>query len=223
MTHPTDLFGQLFAAAFDVLKTFRPRRPIHTQGVLLSGTLERLGSGEPSAIAFLDTPGTTPVSARLSRSLGLPISWPDIIGLALRLRTDDGDADVLLASTGWRVPARFALTAHATAGVARFTSLMPYRSPRGPVILGARTTSADPGAPGRFRPDTVWQLDLYWARPLGPWRKFGSLRLVPELDAEGRVEDTRARFDPLLNILPTAGTYPWTRRLREHSYRLARR
>lgn len=223
MTHPTDVFGQLFAAAFDFLKTFRPRRPIHTQGVLLTGTLERLGTGEPSGIAFLDAPGTTPVSARLSRSLGLPISWPDIIGLALRLKTDDGDADVLLASTGWRVPARFALTWHRTAGAARLTSLMPYRSPKGAVILGVRTTSEDPGAPGRLRGDTLWELDLYWARPLGPWRKFGSLRLAPKLDGEGKVQDTRSRFDPLLNVLPTAGTYEWTRRLREHSYRLARR
>lgn len=223
MTHPTDLFGKLFAAAFDILKTFRPRRPIHPQGVLLTGTLERGGTGEPSGIAFLDAAGTTRVSARLSRSLGLPIFWPDIIGLALRLRTDDGDADVLLASTGWRVPGRFALTWHRTAGAARLTSLMPYRSPKGSVILGARTTSEDPGAPGHFRPDTLWEIDLCWARPLGPWRKFASLRLAPELDGDGKVQDTRSRFDPLLNVLPTAGTYEWTRRLREHSYRLARR
>lgn len=221
--HPTDYFGQLFAAAFDVLKTYRPRRPIHTQGVLLGGTLERLGSGQPSGIDFLDTPGRTPVTARLSRSLGVPISWPDFIGLAIRLQTDDGDGDLLLASTGWRVPGRFALTVHRTAGVARLTSLMPYRGRMGPVLLGAKTTSPDPGAPGRLSPEAVWELDLFWARPLGPWRKFGSLRLAPEVDSEGRVQDTALRFDPLLNVLPTAGTYEWTRRVREHAYRLARR
>ncbi|WP_246036216.1 hypothetical protein [Sinomonas susongensis] len=222
MTHPTDLLGQLFAGAFDVLKTFRPRRPIHPQGVLLKGTLERVGGGPPSGIDFLDTPGTTPVTARLSRSLGVPVSWPDIVGLAVRLHTDDGDADVLLASTGWRVPNRFALTWHRTAGAARLTSLMPYRGRKGPVLLGATTRGADPGAPGRYRPDTEWELDLFWASPLGPWRRFGSLRLGAELDGEGRVQDTALRFDPLLSVLPTAGTYEWTRRLREHSYRLAR-
>lgn len=220
--HPSDLFGQLFAAAFDLIKTYRPRRPIHPQGVLLTGTLERMGGGAPSGIDFLDTTGTTRVTARLSRSLGVPISWPDIIGLAVRLHTDDGDGDVLLASTGWRVPDRLALTWHRTVGAARLTSLMPYRGLKGAVLLGAKTTGADPGAPGRFRPDAEWELDLFWASPRGPWRRFGSLRLVPELSAEGRVQDTALRFDPLLNVLPSAGTYEWTRRLREHSYRLAR-
>ncbi|MCH6471348.1 hypothetical protein [Sinomonas terrae] len=220
--HPTDYFGQLFAAAFDVLKTYRPRRPIHPQGVLFKGSLERIGGGAASGIDFLDTTGTNAVTARLSRSLGVPISWPDIIGLAIRVHTDDGDADVLLASTGWRVPDRFALTCHRTAGAARLSSLMPYRGRKGAVLIGAKTTSADPGAPGRVRPDALWELDLFWAKPTGPWRRFGLLSLTPDLDAEGRVQDTALRFDPLLNVLPTAGTYEWTRRLREHSYRLAR-
>jgi hypothetical protein len=222
VTHPTDLFGELFASAFGVVKTYRPRRPIHPQGVLLTGTLERTGGGAPAGLDFLDAIGATPVTARLSRSLGVPLSWPDIIGLAVRLHTDDGDGDLLLASTGWRVPDRFALTWHRTAGPARLTSLMPYRGRKGPVLLGAKTTGPDPGAPGRFPPDASWELDLFWASPLGPWRRFGSLRLAPELSAEGGVHDTALRFDPLLNVLPGAGTYEWTRRLREHSYRLAR-
>ncbi|WP_430297800.1 hypothetical protein [Sinomonas sp. B1-1] len=220
MTHPTTLFGRLFAGAFGVVKAFRPNRPIHTQGVLLSGTLELTGAA--SGIPFLDGAASLPVTARLSRSFGFPVAWPDFIGLAVRVRAGDADADLLLASTGWRVPGRFALLMHRTPGGARLTSLMPYRGARGAVLLGARTVGADPGAPGRFRPDARWDLELFRATPLGPWNRCGSLRLTPVLDADGRVQDTPLRFDPLLNQLPTAQTYSWTRRLREHSYRLAR-
>ena len=224
--HPTSLFGRLFAGAFAAVKAFRPDRPIHPKGVLLAGTLRidgGAGSGRAgSGIGLLDSGGTVPVRARLSRSLGFGPSWPDIIGLAVRLETHDGDADLLLASTGWRVPGRWALTMHRTAGAARLTSLMPYRGNHGAVILGARTTGPDPGSPGRFRPDTLWDLELFWATPRGNWERCGSLHLAPVLDDAGQVQDTPLRFDPLVNVLPGAGTYGWTRRLREHSYRLAR-
>ena len=220
--HPTSLFGRLFAGAFAAIKAVRPNRPIHPKGVLLAGSLT-IDGGAGSGIALLDSPGTVPARARLSRSLGFGPSWPDVIGLAVRLETDDGVADLLLASTGWRVPGRWALTMHRTAGAARLTSLMPYRGASGAVILGARTVGRDPGAPGRFRPDARWDLELFWASPRGDWTRCGSLRLAPVLDEAGRVQDTPLRFDPLLNVLPGARTYGWTRRLREHSYRLARR
>ncbi|GAB3270279.1 hypothetical protein GCM10027449_05200 [Sinomonas notoginsengisoli] len=216
----TSMFGRLFAAGFGAVKALRPHRPIHTQGVLLAGSLEV--DGGTSGIPFLDTPSSTPVTARLSRSLGLPLPWPDIIGLALRFPKHDGDADLLLASTGWGVPGRFFLTMHRTAGPANLTSLMPYRGSRGAVLLGARTLGSDPGSPGRFAPDAEWELALSWTAPRGVWHRCGRIILAPVLDSEGRVQDTPERFDPLLNELPTAGTYGWTRRLREHSYRRAR-
>ncbi|GHG58297.1 hypothetical protein GCM10012320_31940 [Sinomonas cellulolyticus] len=218
--HPTSFFGRLFAAGFGAVKAVRPDRPIHPQGVLLTGTLEISGGG--SGIPFLDAASKEAVTARLSRSIGLPVQWPDIIGLAVRFPAEGRTADVLLASTGWRVPGRFCLTMHRTAGAARLTSLMPYRGPRGPVILGARTRGADPGAPGRISPNADWHLELFWATPLGAWHRFGSLRLRPALGPDGTIQDTSLRFDPLLSPLPTAGTYAWTRRLREHSYRRAR-
>ncbi|MDQ0260378.1 hypothetical protein J2W20_002282 [Sinomonas atrocyanea] len=216
----TTSFGRLFAAGFGAVKALRPDRPIHPQGVLMNGTLEITGGA--AGIPFLDTPSSRTVAARLSRSLGLPSGWPDILGLALRFPTDDGAADLLLASTGWRVPGRFCLTAHRTAGAARLTSLMPYRGSRGPVLLGARTLGPDPGAPGRLRDSATWTLALSWATPLGRWHRFGALHLTPALGDDGAVRDSALRFDPLLNPLPTAGTYGWTRRLREYSYRRAR-
>ncbi|MGY3566184.1 hypothetical protein [Sinomonas sp. RB5] len=218
--HPTSAFGRLFAAGFGAVKALRPDRPIHPQGALMNGTLEITGGA--SGIPFLDTPSSRTVAARLSRSLGLPVRWPDIFGLAMRFPTDDGAADLLLASTGWRVPGRFCLTAHRTVGAAALTSLMPYRGPHGPVLIGARTLGPDPGAPGRVKDTATWNLALSWATPLGRWHRFGALHLAPALGPDGAVVDTELRFDPLLSPLPTAGTYGWTRRLREHSYRRAR-
>lgn len=218
---PASALGRVFAAGFGAVKALRPDRPIHPQGVLLTGTLA-VDGGADSGIPFLDTPSSTTVTARLSRSLGLPKDWPDIIGLAVRVPTGDAAADLLLASTGWRVPGRFLLTMHRTAGASRLTSLMPYRGARGPVLLGARTLGPDPGAPGRISADATWNLALSWTAPLGRWRRFGALHLAPALGSDGNVRDTPLRFDPLLNPLPSAGTYAWTRGLREHSYRRAR-
>jgi hypothetical protein len=233
--HPTNAFGRLFAAAFAGVKLFRPHRPIHPKGVLFTGMLEKTGEGT-SGIAWLDEPGTAPVTARLSRSLGFPAACPDIIGLALRVQTGrvqtgSGEADILLASTGWNVPARFALLMHRTPGRARLTFLMPYRGNRGPVLLGARTTGADPGSPGTVAAGADWTLDLFHTRPTGQWTRFGALHLtsagsrVPasSVSPGGQAADTDLRFDPLLNVLPGADIYGWTWRLREHSYRLARR
>lgn len=229
--HPTNAFGRLFAAAFAGVKLFRPHRPIHPRGVLFTGRLEKTGEGT-SGIVWLDEQGSALVTARLSRSLGFPASWPDIIGLAVRVQTGAGEADILLASTGWNVPARFALLMHRTAGRARLTSLMPYRGSGGPVLLGARTTGGDPGSPGTVPAGTDWTLDLFHARPTGEWTRFGALHLtsagsqVPASSAapgSTQAVDTDLRFDPLLNVLPGAEIYGWTWRLREHSYRLARR
>jgi hypothetical protein len=137
-------------------------------------------------------------------------------------------ADILFASTGWGVPARYAPLPKLDVGAARFTTLMPYKGADGPVLLGLRTLSLPPGATGRaetganFKDALTagdWVLALSFAKPAGRWVHAGTLRLraVPGPD------DTPIRFDPLEHPLPGAGTYPWARRLRERSYRTARR
>jgi len=162
------------------------------------------------------------VKARFSRSVGLPQRLPDILGLALRLTpsasgTADGGgtADVLFASTGWRFPGRFLLRPKLDVAGAAFTTLMPYRGKKGPVLLGLRTLSLPAGSLA----DGEWVLALYWATPVGPWRQCGELRLR----AASEPSDTPLRFNPLENQLPGARIYAWTRRLRERSYRAAQR
>lgn len=213
----TEAAGRAFAAMFRVLKLARPDRPIHPQGIGLAGHLTRAGSsGATSGLEWLDTPGIDSVRARFSRSVGLPQQLPDVLGLALRVTPSSGViTDVLFASTGWLLPGRFLLQPKLDVASATFTTLMPYRGGKGPVLLGLRTSElpAGPLTSGE------WVLHLYWAKPTGPWRECGELRLR----AEPEPADTPLRFNPLENQPPGAQTYAWTRRLREHSYRAAQR
>jgi len=85
------------------------------------------------------------------------------------------------------------------------TTLLPYRSPTGPVLLAARPTR-----PGRY--------DLLWARPTGGWQRFAELVL-----AHGDRHDAALSFDPMTHALPGLPGYEWTRRLRRPAYASARR
>ena len=215
--------GKAFAAGFTLLKVFRPDRPIHPAGVALVGTVERR-PGAASGIAWVDSPGSSAVLARFSKSIGTPSGWPDILGLAVRISTDTGPADILLASTPMPWPGRLLLTARRYAHNGTFSSLMPYRGTHGPVLLAARAEPAGPrlpATPDAFRQALgakAWTLGLYSARPTGPWTRFGTLTLSLAQDNK----DTPTRFDPLNNVLPGAGTYAWASRLRRPSYSAAR-
>ena len=217
--------GHVFALIFRTLKKVRPDRPIHPDGVALVGTLERYGHDLASGISWVDSPGTDHVTARLSRSLGLPDALPDILGLAVRIPKGEGHADVLLASTGASRAGRFILTLHRSPTAAVFTTLMPYKGEAGPVLLAARTLQAPAlplAAPGPFRRalgENLWALGFYYSRPGGTWTQFATLTLgiAPGL------ADTATRYDPVLNPLSGSGTYRWARRLREPSYTAARR
>lgn len=219
--------GSAFAAVFRAIKVVRPQRPIHPKGIQLVGTLERdSGVRAPSGIPWLDTAGSNVVDARLSRSIGLPDAFPDIIGLAVRFTEQDKLSDMLLATTGPTGLGRFILRLRRDAAAAVFSSMMPYKSDDGPVLIAARTIRSPdrlPVEPSAFRSllgSGSWILELHHASPLGPWTRFGTLTLSP---ADSLGQDTAERYDPVLNPLPTAGTYGWTRRLREPSYALARR
>lgn len=219
-----NLAGSAIAAGFRAIKTVRPVRPNHPKGILLTGTVER-EAGAATGIDWIDTPGSNPVVARLSRSIGLPPSLPDILGLALRVTNDGAESDILLASTGHTGLGRFVLRPKRDAATTVFSSMMPYKSKGGPVLLAARTIQGParlPATPEAF-PDSLraatWVLELHHAAPMGPWNRFGTLTLA----VDQNVQDTAIRFDPALNPLPGTGTYGWIRRLREPAYEAARR
>ena len=162
-------------------------------------------------VPWIDGPGTDDAQVRLSRAMGLPSGWPDIFGLAIRIPlSPDRHSDLLFATTGRTIVGRFTLLPRRRPTAGSYSTLIPYRTASGPLLLSAR--------PGGDRTFT-----LECARPAGAWRTFGELTLVsvPAGDL-GDTDDVGPTFDPVLNQIEGLGYYPWAARLREGSYRAAR-
>lgn len=215
--------GILLRGVFAALAVVRRPRPIHPHGVALHGTATWTGPSQ-SGIRWVDDPPAAPqrVTARTSRSIGLPAPAPDVVGLALRFETPDGDADLELASTGAGVPGRFLLTLHGSPSRAHLGTLLPYLGGRGPVLLAARTITpddlpVDPHALAARLEREPWRLRLFVATPLGRWHPFAEL----ELRATGT--DTPTRFDAGRRLLPGARMPRWVRALRQPSYDVVQR
>jgi hypothetical protein len=205
----TTVGGQVLRAATRTVAAARPAdKPLHPEGSVLRGRLERSGGTVPSGVAWLDEPGEDEVLVRLSRAVGLPAPAPDVFGLALRVPAPGGrHGDLLFASTGLGRLTRFTLTAGRSPAARPLTTLLPYRTDHGPVVLSA--VHRDHG-----------MVLLSWARGAGPWQRFAQLALgvAPEVHSDEPIS-----FDPLLNTVPGLDNYRWVTRLREPSYLTARR
>ncbi|MEP9362683.1 hypothetical protein ABLE68_06940 [Nocardioides sp. CN2-186] len=194
--------GAVLAQATRALATVRPAaKPLHPRGVVLRGRIYRHGSPEPVGVPWLDEPGEDDVQVRLSRAIGLPSAMPDIHGLAVRV----GSGDLLFASTGWGRLSRFVLTASRDPRGRPMTTLLPYRTDAGPVLLGARAVGAE-------------TFELAWAHRAGDWQPFAVLRL-----STARAADQHLSFDPVRHQVDGLQQYPSVVRLREPSYVRARR
>jgi len=185
------------------------RKPLHPSGRVVSARLQRLGLRSGVGVAFLDEPGDELVLVRESRAVGLPERLPDIQGLAIRATNPDGSpGDLLLASTGWGRLTRYVLTPSFTTYGRPMTTLLPYQSPRGPLLLGARS-------------DGAGVVELSCAVGSGPWRSCAELTVSDDDDDAAR--DRTISFDPVMNQIPGLQQYPAVVRLREPAYRSARR
>jgi hypothetical protein len=199
--------GQILRAVTGLVAARPAAKPLHPDGALVRGTLQRTGGGRSGA-DWLDGTGDDEVLVRQSRAVGLPAPAPDIFGLALRVPTGGGGyGDLLFASTGLGRLTRFTLTAARSPYRRPLTTLLPYRTSAGPVLLSAV-----------FRDETT--VGLSWAVGAGAWHPFAELRLRDEPVGEA---DGPVSFDPVRNTLPGLVTYDWVRRLREPAYLTARR
>jgi hypothetical protein len=197
--------GAVLAAATRTIAFLRPaEKPLHPEGVTLVGRLSRHGSDVTTGVAWLDDTGQDEVVVRLSRALGLPTVLPDIHGLALRVPVGEGHGDLLLASTGWGRLGRFVLAFGRRPETRPLTTLLPYRTAAGALVLGARA-----GGPGSY--------ELSWAPYDGTWHRFATLEV-----SDRHAEDQDISFDPVLNQVTGLTQYPAVVRLREPSYLLAR-
>ena len=218
------VIGRVLRALFAAIMLVRRPRPIHADGVVLRGMLRRLPGRVRTGIRWIDDgPSEEPVLARASRSAGFPPPWPDFTGLALRFAGDGGEpADLELASTGFAFPSRFWLIPHQSPSRARLGTLLPYRTPSGPLLICARTISPDdlPVAmhdlAGRLE-DEPWRLRFYTASPRGKWRPFAEAELRR---AEGPL-DAPLRFDAVRHPLPGTAQYAWVEAVRQPSYELS--
>ncbi|MCD9199787.1 hypothetical protein [Aeromicrobium wangtongii] len=206
--------GLVLQAAAGIAGLVRPAaKPLHPAGSLVAVTIHRYGMRdvERLGVPFVDEPGTTEAWVRFSRAAGLPRSLPDVHGIALRIpgaAADGADADVLLATTGMGRISRFVLVPARSRGSAAYSTLLPYRSPRGAVVLAAVPEDEDAST-----------MTLAAATPGGQWIAFADL-CVAESSASGSGDEIS--FDPILNMLDGLSYYLWATRLREGSYRAAR-
>lgn len=199
--------------AFGAVALLRRSKPLHPKGLLRPGVLEVTESEGTTGVPLLDTPDRHPCLVRTSRAIGLPLSLPDIHGLAVRLELEGKTADLLLAGTrsGWW--GRHVLVPRRAAGRGPLTTLIPARSPHGPLLLGL------------FPDRGVDELDprgfsLQISRPGGPWTTCGHLTILAHRP-EGA--DPPLRFDPVTHPIPQLDHYRSVRYLRQPSYALARR
>lgn len=205
--HLTDrlssLGGEVLAGVIRTMAVRPAARPLHPRGRVVHATLRHHVPDRPTGVPWLDTPGEEGVLVRVSRAVGLPSLLPDIQGVAVRAQFRPGPADLLFASTGLGAATRFLLTPAWELAGRPLTTLLPYRSPRGPLVLGLRVISRD-------------RLELLVSGATGKWSRAGELLLGEEsLDQE-------LDLDPVCHEVPGMPNYDWVRRLREPSYALSR-
>ncbi len=199
--------GAVLAGVFGAWARLRGK-PLHPDGGVREARLERTGSPERTGVPWIDEPGTDACLVRFSRATGVPAPLPDVHGVALRVpRQDGGHGDVLASTTGTGRVGRFLLVATRETTGAAHTTLMPYRTPTGPLLVA-------------FLPQGDDVFAVAHARPRGGWTRFGTLRVQGEASTE---DDDAIAFDPMTNRLPGLDMYPWVERLREGAYRASRR
>lgn len=203
--------GRALAWGLGTVARLRRGKPLHPRGEISRAVLE-VTDPVPDAGAFLGSRGRYVGLARRATAMGLPAPLPDIDGLALRLVVDERDADLLLASTGTGRWTQHLLAPHRSGALVPLTTLFPFETGAGRVVLGLFPTTD--GADGRGS-----AYDVRASISSGSWRPVGHLTLEP-MPAE---DQPALRFDPVRNTPPGLTTHPVIARLRDPAYVAARR
>ena len=185
---------RLGTAAFRAASRLRGERAIHARGRTLTARV-RVTGGARTGAPLLDTAAEHSALVRVSRSVGLPLPLPDVLGLAVRVLDAHGPGrhqDLLLDST--REPALLRRLPWPARDHLRplHGSLLPYDVAGRRLLIGARALPGQPGATLDDLPDR-FDLELLIATPRGPWQVWAVLSSDGVLPApEGR----RTRFNP---------------------------
>ncbi|WP_067893807.1 DUF1990 family protein [Actinomadura chibensis] len=196
-----------FARSFALAARRLRHRPLHPKGLVADAVLRLHGTSQIWGVPLLDDQTELRGKARLSRAIGLPPAFPDILGLALRWAqpSDDQDtAELLLATTGRTILGRRLLRPMNRWTPAFYGSLLAYRVGDRRVLLGAvargpRRAPADLPTLARALDDRPLLFDLMVATEYGPWERFGELRLTGPARGDEREP---MRFNPALHPVP---------------------
>ncbi len=201
--------GAVLGAAALVAAHVRRTKPLHPDGRAGRGTLhvDPEGGSGGSGVPLLDQPGDHDVQVRWSRGGGLPSWAPDVEGLAIRL-LDHGPADVLLAGSGTGIVGRHVLHPRTRRRHGEMSTLFPYRTAGGSLVLMVSPGDVDGDLPGSW--------ELSWSRVGGPWHRVGRLSVT---FSDG---DEITRYDPVTHQLPGASQSPAVVAIREPAYAAAR-
>jgi hypothetical protein len=208
------------------LAAARQARALHPRGRTFCGRVQIFGGDH--GVDLLDRAGQYRALVRLSRGIGLPAGWPDVLGVAVRIHDAAGpgaDVDVLVSTVLARAPLARHVPAPRRRLAATYTTVAGYRTGRGRRYLAVvpDPAAADLGvdldalaaAAGRGRAGFL----LACASAVGRWRVFGRV----DLDASVPPELDRAlAFDPMLRGAAGLRAEGWLWRVRAAAYRGSR-
>ncbi|MBV9721014.1 MAG: phosphodiesterase [Mycobacterium sp.] len=211
----------LASAPFRWGSAIRQRRVFHPDGVLATGSIERVAPAQ----AGLPVPSSRLV-ARISKAAGTPGALPDVIGLALRIAPQadlTADWDILLASAGSGVISRaVGLRPVASWTQKTLTSLAPLRYRGSSWWLRARITTQVNGF-GVSLKSIRHQLEhgkidieLDQARGTSQFCPLAHVTLAGVFTPQS---DDDVSFDPVLHTAQGVQMYPpWLADLRARAY-----
>ncbi|MFF0818215.1 phosphodiesterase [Rhodococcus sp. NPDC003318] len=199
----------LLRPPFALASAIRHARVFHAHGVTAQGHAE-LGSH------WWPVQGRIPVTARLSKGLGLPGPLPDFLGLAVRLHLAGGPWDLLLVTAQSRIILWPALSWSR----ARYSSVTAFRT-RDTEALTWMLAEPEAGQPGTGSLAALADGDaphftLSLARARGPAKPAGRLSLDLPTDVP---DDLQPSFDPVLNRPDGVDMWPeWVADARRAAY-----
>lgn len=195
------------AAVFWLVARLRHARALHPRGAVVSGVLHRRGLRPQIGVPWLDAAADDAVLVRFSRATGLPPPLPDVLGLSIRAVGAAGQPQDLLLSSSGRAPvSRHLLLPARHPRSPSYSSLVPFATASGPLLLGARAAGSS-------------AFELSVASVTGRWRPF-ALLAVPSVHG---ADDAGLDLDPVRHPVPGLRMPPGLRRLRRNAYAASRR
>lgn len=191
--------GAPAAVAFGAVAVARRARALHPAGAAFEAVLA-LDGPDAARVPELGPPGSRRAGVvRYSRGGGLPEGWPDIHGVALRLRSqrgDQDDQDLLLSGSARSVPGRRLLVPTRSFGDLWTSSLTTFRAGGRRVVWAAHllTGGRHPTVEALRRdPTQAPPIALLVAVPRGRWERVGTVE--PGAPVSPEAEDALA-FSP---------------------------